>query len=442
MTVFNGKRLPVDIFQIDKERMVDGWYSDVYFRNIREILKKLSEEGYRFHEEDIGNIEVEMQIFPRRRPFCILGGIDEALAILKTSTGYRDENGEFINTFKKLEVKACQDGIKTYYGGNPEDVEPVMKIKGRYRDFALLETPILGSLTEASRIATNVFEIIKAARGKNILFFPARFTHYKLQALHGYAYSLGVKAYNKEYGTNSHRFISTDEQGAWWGGKGGGTISHSYIAAFLGNTAESMLQFSRLMPLNLNRIALVDFQNDCVGTSLKVLKDMFTKYLELLKNGKENKAKKYKLYGVRPDTSSNLRDKSIEPLGDKKLDNGVTARLIFKLRKEINHAYLKWNLNDKDKKLARKYCQDVKIIATGGFNPQKIREFEKSQVPVDVYGVGSWLLSNSSLEGTSNDFTADVVRVKKDGNWVDMAKVGRAPCDNTKLELITEDYDE
>src|SRR6056297_3593326 len=314
MSKFDEKRLPIDIFQIDRERMRDGWYSDVYFRNVSRILTKLSEEGYKFKNEDIGNLEVEMQIFPRRQPFCILGGIDEALSILKTSTGYEKENGEFAQTYDDLEVLACHDGEKGYYKGNPARVNPVMKIRGRYRDFAHLETPILGSLTEASRIATNVFEIIKAARGKDILFFPARFAHYKLQALHGYAYSLGVKAYNTQYGTNSHRFISTDEQGAWWGGKGGGTISHSYIAAFLGNTAESMLQFSRLMPLEVNRICLVDFKNDCVGTSLKVLKKMFNKYYSLLEKGKEEEAEKYKLFGIRPDTSSKLRDKSIEPL--------------------------------------------------------------------------------------------------------------------------------
>src|SRR6056297_1931811 len=352
MSVFDGERLPIDKFQIDKERMINGWYSDVYFRNITNILTTLSKENYIFKDEDIGNIEVEMQIFPRREPFCILGGIDEALAILKESTGYNNKDGEFVNTYDDLEVLACEDGQKGYYKGNPSRVDPIIKIRGRYRDFAHLETPIIGSLTEASRIATNVYQVMEAARGKDILFFPARFAHYKLQALHGYAYSLGVKAYNTQYGTNSHRYISTDEQGAWWGGKGGGTISHSYIAAFLGNTAESMLQFSRLMPLEVNRIALVDFKNDCVRTSLEVLKNMFDKYNELLKAGENDEAEKYKLFGIRPDTSSKLRDKSIEPLGDKKLDNGVNARLVFKLRKEINNAYKDWEISDEEEELA------------------------------------------------------------------------------------------
>ncbi|MFW6238771.1 MAG: nicotinate phosphoribosyltransferase, partial [Halanaerobiales bacterium] len=413
-----------------------GWYSDVYFCNIKKILWRLAQEDYCYDGEDIGNIQVEMQIFPRRKPFCILGGIDEVLALLKTCTGYLDEEDNFHNTSSYLDIEACYDGDKVYYSGNPDNVEPVLKIRGRYRDFASLETPIIGSLTEASRIATNVYKVLEAARGKNILFFPARFAHYKLQALHGYAYSLGVKAYNEEYGANNDRFVSTDEQGAWWGGKGGGTISHSYIATFLGDTPEAMLQFSRLMPLDVNRIALVDFKNDCIGTTLVVLKEMFARYLQLIKAGKKEEALKYKLFGVRPDTSSHLRDESVEPLGDKKLDNGVNARLIFKMRRSIDEAYKEWDLAQKDVEMAKEYCQDVKIIATGGFNPDKIEEFEKSQVPVDIYGVGSWLLSNSDLEGTSNDFTADVVRVKLEGKWINMAKEGRRVCQNENLERV------
>mgnify|MGYP006278422929 FL=1 len=439
MSVFNGERLPIKTFQIDKERMVEGWYSDVYFRNISKILNQLSKEGYTYQEEDIGNIEVEMQIFPRRKPFCIVGGIDEALALLKSATGYWDEDGNFVNTFSELEVEACHDGVKGYYGGNPQNVDPVIKIRGRYRDFSILETPMVGSLTEASRIATNVYRVLEAARGKDILFFPARFAHYKLQALHGYAYSLGVKAYNRDYGKNSLRLVSTDGQGAWWGGKGGGTISHSYIASFLGNTAEAMLQFSRLMPLDVNRIVLVDFKNDCIGTTRNVLKTMFDKYISLLREGEEEKAKKYKLFGVRPDTSSSLRDVSVEPLGDKKLDNGVNARLVFKLRKAIDQAYQDWDLDQSEIEIAKKYCEDVKIIATGGFKPEKIRKFEKSQVPVDIYGIGSWLLSNSSSEGTNTDFTADVVRVKVNDKWINLSKVGREPCSNDKLEPISPD---
>jgi nicotinate phosphoribosyltransferase len=78
----------------------------------------------------------------------------------------------------------------------------------------------------------------------------------------------------------------------------------------------------------------------------------------------------------------------------------------------------------------------VKIAVTGGFTPAKIRQFEELKVPADIYGVGSWLLSSCDVCGTNNDFTADVVRVRIDGRWHDLAKVGRKACDNLMLERV------
>ena len=84
--------------------------------------------------------------------------------------------------------------------------------------------------------------------------------------------------------------------------------------------------------------------------------------------------------------------------------------------------------------MAKDYCRQVQIVVTGGFNPEKIGRFEKLGVPVDIYGVGSSLLTNDKT--TNNDFTADVVRVKVNGNWHDMAKVGRGPAPNPELQLV------
>ncbi|MRR32706.1 nicotinate phosphoribosyltransferase, partial [bacterium] len=83
---------------------------------------------------------------------------------------------------------------------------------------------------------------------------------------------------------------------------------------------------------------------------------------------------------------------------------------------------------------AQKYCRNVKIVVSGGFNPEKISRFEKLQVPVDIYAVGSYLLSNDGP--TVTDFTADVVRIKIGDNWVDMAKVGRRALDNPALKRV------
>jgi nicotinate phosphoribosyltransferase len=69
---------------------------------------------------------------------------------------------------------------------------------------------------------------------------------------------------------------------------------------------------------------------------------------------------------------------------------------------------------------------DVRIVASGGFTAERIREFEAGDVPVDAYGVGSSLIRGD------NDFTADVVLL--DGR--PCAKVGRGYNPNPRLQLV------
>jgi nicotinate phosphoribosyltransferase len=153
-----------------------------------------------------------------------------------------------------------------------------------------------------------------------------------------------------------------------------------------------MMAFSAHRPAEIPRIALVDFNNDSVTDSLRTMQAMFARYAVLVADGQRDEAQKYVLYGVRLDTSGSLRDVNVPPLGDPALDLGVTPRLVFNVR------------------------------------------FERLGVPADIYGVGSSLLSND--KETNTDFTADVVRVKLNGRWIDMAKIGRAPAENPDLEPV------
>jgi nicotinate phosphoribosyltransferase len=450
VSIFDNNRLTNETFKLDLERMRMGWYSDKYFDNIVGMLRDLSESSYTFlgssprlralgidpNGIDIGNIRVEMQWFTRRTPFSIVAGVDKALAILEGCTGYVDENGTFVNTYHEMEVEAVQDGTKVEYDSNPKGIRPVLKVRGRYRDFALLETPTLGALPRGTRIATNVYNVLRAARGKPVLFFPARFDAHEVQAADGYAYRIAVQRFNMDYRHTLASLISTDAQGDWWGGLGGGTIAHAAIAAFLGDTTEVMLAFARTRPVEIPRVALVDFDNDCVGTTLSVMDAMFHRYRELMDAGREEVAQRYKLFAVRPDTSNALRDVSVPPLGKKDLDLGVTPRLVFNLRNAIDHAWQRWNLSPEWQERAKQWCRDVGILVTGGFDPEKIRQFEELGVPATMYGVGSALFSNSGVERTKNDFTADVVRVEINGTWYPMAKEGRLVGDNPDLERI------
>jgi nicotinate phosphoribosyltransferase len=97
-------------------------------------------------------------------------------------------------------------------------------------------------------------------------------------------------------------------------------------------------------------------------------------------------------------------------MGDFK-PTGVNERLVRKVRDAL----------DSDG------FEQVKIVASGGFTVEKIEEFERHEVPVDAYGVGSSLIRGQ------NDFTGDVVMT--DGR--PSAKVGRAYRASARLELVS-----
>ena len=447
MSLFNQTRLTNAAFKLDVERMRRGWYSDKYFENIEAMLGALAAEhavydgqypsaqGAGLAGADVGNMEVEMQWFTRRPGRTLVVGVDKALSMLRHCTGYFD--GErYLETWERLEVEAVHDGCLVTYNGDPLQVQPVIRVRGRYRDFALLETPTLGSLTRASRVATNVYETMLAAKGKPVLFFPARFDLHEVQAADGYAYNIAVQRFNLDHSARVGAFVSTDAQGDWWGGAGGGTVAHAAIACFFGDTAAAMLAFARTRPASIPRIALVDFNNDSVADSLRTLDAMFDRYRACLEARDEEQAKRYVLFGVRLDTSGSVRDVNVPPLGDPGLDLGVTPRLVFIVRQELDRAWERWDLPAAWIERARDYCRNVKIVVTGGFNPRKIERFEKLGVPADIYGVGSSLFNNSDSAGTQTDFTADVVRAKVDGRWIDVAKVGRRACDNPDLQPV------
>jgi nicotinate phosphoribosyltransferase len=446
MSIFDNKRLTNETFKLDIERMRRAWYSDKYFQNIGIMLTRLAEQGYTYQGEAprlpegispegiaVGDIEVEMQWFSRRRGTTVVVGVDKALTMLRHCTGYWKDD-EFVETWGDLQVWAIHDGSLAHYNGNPNQVKPVIRVRGRYRDFALLETPTLGILTRSSRVATNVYQTLIAAQGKPVYFFPARFDLHEVQAADGYAYDIAVERFNLDYAQKLSPLVSTDAQGDWWGGAGAGTVAHAAIASFLSDTAEAMLCFASSLPATLPRIALVDFNNDSVADSLAVLDAMFARYRQLMDDGDEIEAEKYLLYGVRLDTSGSIRDVGVTLTGDPQLDLGVTPRLVIIVRQALDNAWERWDLAPAWQERARSYCRNVKIVVSGGFRPDKIHLFEKLDVPVDMYGVGSSLFDNHGP--TVTDFTADVVRVKVHGKWIDMAKVGRSPGDNPELERV------
>src|SRR6188472_3626937 len=329
------KRLPPEIFDLPVEKMREGYYTDAYFNHTREVLIR-----------DGRHPRVVMQVFQRRHSY--LGGIDEAIAVLKLCADDWDD----------LTVHALYDGDRL------EPYEPVLTIEGDYTGFAHLETVYLGVLARRTLITTNVVRVLQAANGKPIIFMPARHDHHRVQTGDGYAAHVAGQVMGAPIG------VTSDAQASWWGGKGVGTVPHALIAAYGGNTVLAATKFAEWAPDDLNVTVLVDFENDSVSTALEVARALGPR-----------------LWGVRLDTSEALVDRSLwNELGDFK-PTGVNGRLVRKVRDAL----------DSDG------FEHVKIVASGGFTVEKIEEFERDGVPVDAYGVGSSLIRGQ------NDFTGDVV---------------------------------
>jgi nicotinate phosphoribosyltransferase len=353
-----ARRLPPEIFELPVEKMRAGYYTDAYFNHARDTLL---EDGRHPH--------VLMQVFQKRHSY--LGGMDEAIAILKLCS----------NDWDGLEIRALHDGDPI------EPYESVMTIEGDYTTFAHLETLYLGVLARRTLITTNVVHVLRAARGKPIIFMPARHDHHRVQTGDGYAAFVAGQVVGAPVG------VTTDEQASWWGGKGVGTVPHSLIASYGGDTVAAARKFAEWAPPDLNVVVLVDFENDSVGTALDVARSLGPR-----------------LWGVRLDTSESLVDRSLwEAMGDFQ-PTGVNERLVRKVRAALDDAGF----------------PDVRIVASGGFTTQKIEEFERNGVPVDAYGVGSSLIRGS------NDFTADIVLT--DG--VPAAKAGRRYRPSDRLESV------
>ncbi|MCL5257434.1 MAG: quinolinate phosphoribosyl transferase [Chloroflexi bacterium] len=414
------QRLRPEVFRLPVEKIRAGYKTDVYFNRTKEIL-----------QADGHHAEVTMQVFQKERGVIVVG-TDQSLAILHVGTGYYKDLAkaqqlfedyltlerqayalwlrigsigwdEYAATGRKLfdvsrrlndlwvDCFLDLDVYSLYDGETADPYESVMHIEGDYYTFSHLETLYLGALTDGTQVATNTREVVDAARGKSIMMFGARHQSHEAQAGSGYAAYVG-----------GAQGVSTDEQAEWWGSRGLGTIPHALIAAYGGDTVLATLKFDQYIDHEVAVTSLVDFDNDCAGTSLAVARAL---------GGR--------LWGVRLDTAANMIDYSVwKQIMEEGEDagcetTGVNARLVWNVRRALDAAGF----------------GEVRIVASGGFTAGKIRQFEADGVPVDAYGVGSSLFEG---KGGKYDYTADIVRV----NDANLAKKGRAYNPNPRLHKV------
>jgi nicotinate phosphoribosyltransferase len=345
------KRLDPALFRLSTEQLA-GAYSD------RASLAPDVLRGAR------ATRRVLMQITAKHDGW--ISGIDESIALLKHG----------VEDWSALTVHAL------YEGDLVDPWETVMTIEGEYAAFAHLETMYLGVLGHRSRVCTNVRMVVEAARPKPVLFFGARDEHWLMQAGDGFAAMVG-----------GAKQVATQAQASLWGGKVVGTIPHSLIAAMGGDTVAATKQLAKHLGDDVPVLALVDYENDVVRTSLDVARALGDR-----------------LWAVRLDTSENMVDKSVIPQMGTFRPTGVNPQLVWMVRNSLD----------------AEGFGDVQIVVSGGFDEERVQEFEEEGVPVDAYGIGA-----AAYKG-SFDFTADVVTL--DGK--PQSRRGRQLRENSKMERV------
>ncbi|WP_268875735.1 nicotinate phosphoribosyltransferase [Mycoplasmopsis bovirhinis] len=289
-------------------------YTAAYFSTTKEILAK----------EKPDNVII-MQFF-QRKDDCILGGINDVLALLEASTDT-----------SKYSIKYLPEGSKI------NNLDIVLELEGHYHDFGLWEGVIDGILSRYSSIASNAARCVRAARGKEIIFMGDRADHYINQEIDGKAARLGgIKLVSTLAQKTSDLVVDENLFGS---------MPHVLIQGFKGDVVAAAKAFLKTFP-NRKLIALVDYNNNVIQDSLKLWNTLGNK-----------------VWGVRVDTSKNMSDHMFD---HQKPQYGVNPEQITRLRNVLDQAGAKqW-----------------KIVVSSGFNETKIKEFEELHVPVDYYGVG------------------------------------------------------
>lgn len=287
------------LFIADSQEIIDGKITDVYFERTREILvaKGIDKEA---------KVEIRVKSFPENCAWGILSGIEEVVELLKN---------------KNVTVEAMAEGTVFYPN------EPVLTIQGRYLDFAILETAILGCLCQASGIATKAARCKMAAGNKPVISFGARRMHPAIAPMIERSAFVG--------GCDGVAVIKSAEL---IGEEPMGTMPHALIL-IMGDTVTALRAFDEIINPEVKRVALIDTFNDEKFEAIRVAEALGSK-----------------LFAVRVDTPASRK--------------GNLRNILSEIRWELDY----------------RNFQDVKILVSGGLDEYQIPPLNDF---ADAYGVGT-----------------------------------------------------
>lgn len=309
------------------------------------------------HEEILNGKTTDIYFVRTRELLDYLEVADKIVAaeIFASSEGVMAGTDEILGLFEdkpEIEIWALEEGE------NFEEKETVMKIRGPYSQMGIYETPLLGILASSSGWATAASQCREAAGEQvNLMCFGARHIHPASAPVMERAALIG--------GFDGCSCIL----GAKLRGiQPSGTVPHS-VFLVIGDTVEVAKVYHKIMPKNEKRVILVDTFKDEIEESIRVAKEL-----------------QHDLFGVRFDTPSER--------------GGVTPGMVKEARAKLDQLGFDY----------------VKILASGGMNPEKIVELKKAGV--SAFGVGSYISRAKPI-----DMTMDLKEVE----GVPVAKRGRLP---------------
>jgi nicotinate phosphoribosyltransferase len=302
---------------IDDESIENGNATDAYFLRTEEALEEL----------EITDMEVVADISADQfttDDYEVLSGVNDAI--------------ELLSNVPDIDVWSIPDG-SLFNGG------PVMRIKGKYSDFARYETSLLGFLSHASGIATNAFEITQESNKFNettVLSFGARHVNPKIAPV--------VERGALVAGFDGFSHVAS---GDVLNEEPSGTIPHALVIS-ADSPEDAWNAFDKSAPEDTPRIVIADTFTDEADEALRAA--------ELLGDD---------LDGVRLDTTGSRR--------------GDFKHIIKEVR---------WKLDEKG-------YNNVDIYVSGGLGPSDVRELGEL---VDGFGIGGYVSNADPV-----DFSLDIV---------------------------------
>jgi len=313
----------------------EGKITDVYFERALKILKKSGINPF-------VKAEIIAKGLPQNAPWALFAGLEEAISLMKQLP---------------VKVRAMREGTVFY------PFEPVIEIEGRYQDFCVYETAVLGLICQASGVATKAARFKKLAGERLVISFGARRMHPILAPMiERNAYIGGCDG------------VSVVKSGELIGEDPMGTVPHALIICF-GSTVEAMKAYDDVLEPKFKRIALIDTFLDEKFECLNVAKAL----------GK-------KLFAVRFDTPSSRR--------------GDFYRLLEETR---------WELN------LRRYTH-VKFYVSGGIREEDVPILNPL---VDGYGIGTSISNAPVIDYSMDIIEVDGKPSAKRGKWSGSKRVLR-----------------